>query len=610
VGGGLLWRGTSGKRGGPSSERAAAAPGGRQALRPPPVFVRAIVAPSGELSADDSAAGSVEGTVVSAGDGSGVGGAALSFSFREASLPVSADAQGRFRFVPGEPGVYRLAQITATGYQPFSPEWGDSPIGFALRAHEQIRGVKLALQPARTCHGQVVDRQGKPVAGAHVLTYVPMRAVTPAPVETESDSQGAFTFIAISEAFVEAREGGRMAREQVGYRGVTRCAVRLQLGPVREPEALAISGRIEGAGGAPLAGAILHAWVNPVLEANAEHAFAHTLSGEDGRFQLGPLDGIPYQVTASVGGQEVASAGKVRGGTHDLVLRVAAPGRLRGKVEDAEEGKPVVSFSVVLSRGSLDDPLSFRTMAVFTRHDARGVFELDDVPAGSYQALVTAQGRAPSDEQSVEVLPAPAPATLVRFVLRGGSKAHGRVIDRVSRQPLAAAKVGLEGRAGIASSVPLSAEALSDEEGRFELRGVPAGRVSLLFTAGGHNGRILGGLDTRPGQDLGPLVVDLAPVGEGQEPRLELVGIGATMAPRDGVAMIGQLTPDGAGARAGLVPGDAVVAVDGHTVAELGFGTTIQQIRGAEGTPVLLRVRHADGREEDMVVVRRALTGP
>jgi carboxypeptidase family protein/PDZ domain-containing protein len=605
LGGGLVWRGSIRREAAPVAMRVPAAP----ALRRPPSFVPAITAPSGEAARDESAAGSVDGQVVSAVDGSGVAGAQLSFALGEASLPVGADAQGRFRFVPTEAGSYSLARVAADGYQPFSPEWGDSPISFALRAQERIRGVKLALHPTRTCHGLVVDQGGRAVAGAQVRLYEPMRATAPAPVESETDQQGGFDFIARPGAFVEAHQDGRVARDQVGYSVVSRCALTLRLGAVRQTAALAIRGRLEGPGGAAVAGAVVHAWTNPVLEPGAHHGFARALSGEDGRFVLAPLDAIPYQLTAAMGGQEVASAANVPGGSDQVVLRVPAPGRLRGTVHD-ESGAPVVSFSLVLSRPSSDDLSGARVSTVYTRHDARGTFQLDGVSAGSYRALATTSGRAPSAEQAVEMKPDPAPAAEIRFVLAAGTRAHGRVTDRATGQPIPGASVSLEGRAGVASSVPLSSGVQTGEDGRFELGGIPTGRVSMMVSAGGHHARILGALEARPGQDLGPLLVALTPTRAGEDPNIELVGIGVSVAPRDGLAVIGQVFPGGGAAQAGLAAGDALAAIDGRTVAELGFAAAMEQIRGAEGTSVLLRVRRAsDGKEVDVVVTRQLVRG-
>jgi C-terminal processing protease CtpA/Prc len=56
-----------------------------------------------------------------------------------------------------------------------------------------------------------------------------------------------------------------------------------------------------------------------------------------------------------------------------------------------------------------------------------------------------------------------------------------------------------------------------------------------------------------------------------------------------------------------LVAGDAIVAIAGEPVAGLGFEGCIERLRGPEGTTVIVLVRHADGREETLVVPRRRI---
>ena len=228
------------------------------------------------------------------------------------------------------------------------------------------------------------------------------------------------------------------------------------------------------------------------------------------------------------------------------------------------------------------------------------------MPAGEYKLVVIAEGRVPSDEQTAQVAPEPAPPAELTFELRAGHRVFGQVTDRASSQPLARARLSLEGRASIGAMVPLIAEALTGEDGRFELRGVPVGRFSMVATATGHHGRLLGGLEMKPGQDLGPIAVDLVPVGEGEAARIELVGIGAALAAKDGAIVLGKLAPQGGAALAGLSPGDHILAIDGRPVPEYGgLGGAVQRIRGAEGTQVLFRVRRAsDGKEADVLVTR------
>jgi C-terminal processing protease CtpA/Prc len=98
--------------------------------------------------------------------------------------------------------------------------------------------------------------------------------------------------------------------------------------------------------------------------------------------------------------------------------------------------------------------------------------------------------------------------------------------------------------------------------------------------------------------------IELAPVLDGEAPRLELAGIGAVLSGRDDALVIGQVLEGGGASEAGLVPGDAVLAVDGVLVTELGFGESIQRIRGPEGSVVVLRVRRGDGTVVELRVTR------
>ena len=87
---------------------------------------------------------------------------------------------------------------------------------------------------------------------------------------------------------------------------------------------------------------------------------------------------------------------------------------------------------------------------------------------------------------------------------------------------------------------------------------------------------------------------------------MELVGIGAPLAMKDGASVLGKLAPAGGASLAGLSAGDHILAIDGRPVRELGgLGAAVQLLRGAEGTQVLLDVRRAsDGKRVDVLVTR------
>jgi C-terminal processing protease CtpA/Prc len=110
------------------------------------------------------------------------------------------------------------------------------------------------------------------------------------------------------------------------------------------------------------------------------------------------------------------------------------------------------------------------------------------------------------------------------------------------------------------------------------------------------------------GGERGPITVELTPLAPGEDPRVELTGIGAVLAPRgERLAIVSVLAAGGA-AEAGLGAGDEVLRIDGQPVAELSFADAVMLIRGPEGSTVTLGVRKrgaADGQELPVVVYRR-----
>jgi C-terminal processing protease CtpA/Prc len=117
------------------------------------------------------------------------------------------------------------------------------------------------------------------------------------------------------------------------------------------------------------------------------------------------------------------------------------------------------------------------------------------------------------------------------------------------------------------------------------------------------------GLVIEEGGSLGPLVFELLPTKEGAEPTVELFGVGAMLGPDGDVLVVQQIIPGGGAELAGLVPGDAVLRIDGVPVAALGMDDSIQRIRGPEGSLVRLAVRRrADGSIADVPVKRLRVT--
>ena len=82
-------------------------------------------------------------------------------------------------------------------------------------------------------------------------------------------------------------------------------------------------------------------------------------------------------------------------------------------------------------------------------------------------------------------------------------------------------------------------------------------------------------------------------------------GIGAVVAVRDGQIMIVSPFTASPAEKAGIRPGDAILAINGQSTKSLNLQEAVLKIRGPRGTSVKLTIRHADQKESlDVDIVR------
>jgi len=84
-------------------------------------------------------------------------------------------------------------------------------------------------------------------------------------------------------------------------------------------------------------------------------------------------------------------------------------------------------------------------------------------------------------------------------------------------------------------------------------------------------------------------------------------GIGATVSKQDDWLVIVQPLPNTPAERAGLKPGDVILAVDGESAQGWTVEKGVLHIRGVAGSSVKLSIRHTDGKEETLSVQRASI---
>jgi hypothetical protein len=537
----------------------------------------------------------IKGRVVNGWTGAPVPAATVSLSTFAGVLTTRTVTDGTFEIIAPADGPVSLAEVVAPGFGAFRPGLERNAVEIQLVEGICATDLVLSLTPLMTVSGLVVDVAGAPIARASVV----LRSTDEDPAPgVQSDDEGRF--------HLEVRDGAsllvthprfRPALVPIDARVLATRELSITL-VAREAdggvERLRLRGVVLDEADAGVAGAQVR--VQRVAD-DVRHLEATIDTAENGAFGVEVEAPGRWRIDATRGAliaEPVVSDGA------PVVLRLVRSARLEGRVFTSDE-RPVQSFAVLINRalGALErDELAPRHVI-----SPEGQFVLTGLPEGPAEVVVAAPGFAPSLGARVR-LSASTP-TRLEVELVPGATLTGRVIDGLSGRPLPGARVSLER----AEDAALAADALArtDVDGRFSLSGLPAGRHSVLVIADGHDAR-LRSVDLPPRGTVGPIELDLAPVPDGGAAQLELVGIGAVLeAVRDGLVLDAVMPGSGA-AEAGLVPGDVIVSIDGRETVALGFGGSIERIRGVEDSQVLLEVRRSTGALERVTVARRRVS--
>ena len=566
------------------------APAAAPAREPSPGQGRAVV------ENREAAGGELSGRVINWSTGDGVAGAELTFTADSGALTVRTHDDGRFELAPAAPGRFTLAAIAALGFLPYAPELSHSSVHVALARGQVVRGITVFLFPALDYHGTVVDAHGAPAAGARVRllgTPAGEQVIDRPATEWTADRDGHFTFHAADDVVLEAVRGAARgwARLDGGVAITHQLTITLGDAPARDA---AISGRTLDATGGPLADVLVRA--SPAGPGPSTRSTVFATTGAGGEFALTGLDRGAYDLTAETVDHAPAALANVPGGTRDVTLTLDGGLLLSGQVVDGA-GQPVPAFTLLVARraGAARQPVVERSLV-----EPHGRFEVR-VTGGDYELRASASGLAPSAPTA-----AAAGTTDLRLVLSTGAVLRGTVLGSDDGKPLAYARVMREGLGGGASASPANAGTVTRADGTFELTGIPPGPLSITIAAGGYHPRIEAAMTATDGDSLGPLTISLTPLAPGEQPSLELVGIGVALTADGDALRVERVIAHSGAEAAGIVAGDRVIAVDGAPVSPLGVEGTVAKIRGVAGSTVSLTLRRSD-RDVVLVVQRRKL---
>ena len=518
----------------------------------------------------------LSGRAVDAVTGAPVAGA-LVWSAADPGAAARTGADGAF-VVELPAGAPRLVHLAAPGYLAVAREVLPGADGLGM----------VALEPGAMVAGRVVDRSGRPVADVAVrLAAAPG---TGPGLETHTRPDGGFLIGGVPTArsldlrATVAAAGHRLAalRGLAPLRpGEARGGLRLVLSPWP-----AVVGRVVDPAGRPLDGARLRLLPEPAGGApevtRISSPGAEARSRSDGRFELVDAGPGPFRLEVERAGfvplvlarVELVSVRDPAPSTPADIelgdLRLATGAELTGRVLDERE-QPVTGARVEARPAAGGEPRRPRR----TASGDDGAFALAELPPGELlEVSVRHPDFAPALLPDVEVSPEP-----LEIVLRAGATISGRVVDGTGRGVGEAVVLATAdaGPAGADAADPADTETEAGEQqttepdGRFTIRGLPAGTVSLRATAPGFREARLVGLEIAPDAPL-----------EGLELALEEAAVLAgTVRDADGAPL--------PGARVSLARGEAA---DGPFAAAVADDAGAFRLEGLEPGPARAEAEH------------------
>ena len=372
------------------------------------------------------------------------------------------DARGEF-LIPGvQPGEYTVV----------AREGGRAPgIAVVVVEPEAEARVEILLSEGGFVTGRIVDPDGRPLAARLRLETIDeqrLAASTSDRIAADAKADGTFALGPLPlGALGIGVSAPRHATRRVEATTTRRGAV--DLGDVVLETGLAIRGRVHDREGNGLEGAV---GARAPRGARASAAWARPRARPTESTSSRGSGRGPTRLTAALPGYATASATAAAGGDPvDLVME--AGGEIAGRVVDAA-GQPAEDATLAAEWAGEAEAASAGG-AFGMADEGEGRFVLRDLAAGRYVVQARAAGKGEASISGVQVV-AGKRTEVGTLRLAAGGIVRGTVVDADGQ--------GVPGATVVAErDLEMQTGDLLDEtgsSGAFEIRGVPAGRTSVM----------------------------------------------------------------------------------------------------------------------------------
>lgn len=480
----------------------------------------------------------------------------------ERTLTVFTDKQGRF-VLEAPSGGLNLTAVTPRGTRVKGPF-------VRLAVGERKQGVILEAGDASAAEG-TVTRGGVPLPGAQLSAVDAATEEVAAFAVSGPDGRFRFDSLLLGKYLVQVRLAGGF----VAIAGPFEHQGDGRAWNVAVSEGGVLEGRVEP----PSAGVRVRwrsgAWAGPAAE---------TVTDAQGAFRF---EGLPAE-WVSVDAEGPAGAATARAKPGDAVVLTLQKGPVIVRLMD-DTGAPVTDGVLIARSGETGAVRRHLVLA------PDGVTRLE-LPNGLWELTLEVAGRGKSPSVQVNVTQAGAD---VRLSLETSVTVRGTVRDASTQLPLENARIdAYSGPLGRGSRVGV----VTDAHGEFLLPPVPRS-ANLVVHREGFAQQWRRAVDG----DRWDVLLQPVPNARQQPDNVQFEGVGMVLEPSPTGAKVSQVNEGGPAERAGVQPGDLILAIDGASTAGQTLTVIVSRIRGPAGTPVRLTFER-NGQPFELTIRRRLLT--